>query len=91
MKNLFVVVTGTSTGIGKAIAELFIDKGHEVVGIDRLPSSIQNPHYLHIQKHLTEIRYQYYLSYQDLLTLLSTTLVRKTKTIWITTFGPLIV
>ena len=54
MKNLFVVVTGTSTGIGKAIAELFIDKGHEVVGIDRLPSSIQNPHYLHIQTTLNK-------------------------------------
>ncbi|HVI48752.1 MAG TPA: SDR family oxidoreductase [Chitinophaga sp.] len=31
MKQLSVIVTGASTGLGKAIARLFLDKGHRVV------------------------------------------------------------
>jgi hypothetical protein len=30
-----VLITGTSQGIGRAVAELFLEKGHCVVGIDR--------------------------------------------------------
>lgn len=43
-----VLVTGTSQGIGLAIAELFLSKGHDVVGIDRCESSIVDARYLHI-------------------------------------------
>ena len=43
-----VLITGTSQGIGKALAELYLDKGHEVVGIDRQASSIADAHYTHI-------------------------------------------
>lgn len=34
-----VLITGTSQGIGKAIAELFLNKGHMVIGIDRQASA----------------------------------------------------
>ena len=42
-----VLITGTSQGIGKAIAELFLDKGHAVFGIDRQESTIICENYTH--------------------------------------------
>ena len=42
-----VLITGTSKGIGRAIAEKFLSCGHEVVGIDVLPSAIENTYYTH--------------------------------------------
>lgn len=43
-----VLITGTSQGIGRAIARLFIDKGHEVIGIDRADASISAENYTHL-------------------------------------------
>ena len=44
-----VVVTGASGGIGKAVAQLFLGKGHSVIGIDRRESAITvDPSYSHI-------------------------------------------
>ena len=43
-----VLVTGTSKGIGKSIANKFLDCGHDVVGIDLLPATIEHPRYLHV-------------------------------------------
>ena len=42
-----VLVTGTSQGIGKAIAQLFLREGHAVFGIDRQESTIEDPSYTH--------------------------------------------
>lgn len=56
-----VLITGTSQGIGKAIAELFLEKGYGVIGIDRQDSNIQNENYTHYtcdvrdQDHLPQI------------------------------------
>ncbi len=42
-----VLITGTSQGIGKAIAELFLKKEHRVFGIDRQSASIVHENYTH--------------------------------------------
>lgn len=43
-----VLISGSSKGIGRAIAEKFLKNGHDVVGIDILPSSIKHAKYQHI-------------------------------------------
>lgn len=45
-----VLITGSSSGIGKSIAEKFLSENHEVIGIDVCPSSINNRNYTHIQE-----------------------------------------
>lgn len=50
MKTL---ITGTSQGIGHAIALLFLRNGHEVIGIDRCEQSILHKSYTH---HTCDIR-----------------------------------
>lgn len=42
-----VLITGTSRGIGKAIAELFLKNGHEVFGIDRNEGAVLSDNYTH--------------------------------------------
>lgn len=44
-----VLITGTTQGVGKAIAEFFLSKNHEVIGIDRQTSSINHQNYTHYQ------------------------------------------
>lgn len=44
-----VLITGTSQGIGLAIAEHFLAEGHEVIGIDRRSTSIRHNNYRHNQ------------------------------------------
>ena len=42
-----VMITGTSQGIGQAIAQRFLQSGHTVVGIDRQEKSIEHENYTH--------------------------------------------
>lgn len=42
-----ILITGTSQGIGKAIAERFLNENHEVIGIDRNEASISHDSYTH--------------------------------------------
>ncbi|MDE7439213.1 MAG: SDR family oxidoreductase [Clostridia bacterium] len=44
-----VFVTGTSNGIGKAIAQKFLSCGHEVIGLDVQPATIKSANYSHIK------------------------------------------
>lgn len=57
-----ILITGTSQGIGKAIAEKFLKEGHTVLGIDRQKKSISHENYTHFlcdvrdRAHLPEIK-----------------------------------
>ena len=42
-----VLITGTSQGIGKAIAEHFLKEEHQVIGIDRQDETITHSNYTH--------------------------------------------
>lgn len=44
-----VLITGTSQGIGKAIAEYFLKEEHFVIGMDRQSASIESPNYRHVE------------------------------------------
>ena len=44
-----VLITGTSQGIGRAIAERFLREGHTVFGIDRQAAAIVHGNYRHDQ------------------------------------------
>ena len=42
-----ILISGTSRGIGKAVANRFLENGYEVYGLDLLDSSINHPNYHH--------------------------------------------
>ena len=48
-----ILITGTTQGIGRAIAVKFLSEGHTVIGIDRQPASIEHTSYTH---HTCDIR-----------------------------------
>ncbi|WP_224273817.1 SDR family NAD(P)-dependent oxidoreductase [Streptomyces sp. LS1784] len=51
---MIIMITGTRTGVGRALAEHFLDSGHEVVGCGRKPATLDHPKYRHYQVDLTE-------------------------------------
>ena len=50
-----VLITGTSQGIGKAIASIFLENGHDVIGIDRNEASISHDSYQHLLHDVRDI------------------------------------
>ena len=59
-----VLVTGSSQGIGKAIAEKFLNERFEVIGFDREVPSIRHENYKH---YLIDVRdYQFYPEIDDI-------------------------
>ena len=49
-----VLITGSSNGIGKAVAEKFLSLGHTVFGIDIAEKTIENPNYRHFVADVTD-------------------------------------
>ena len=49
----YVLITGTSSGIGKAVALRLLDRGFDVFGCDRQPASIEHPHFYGITMDVT--------------------------------------
>ena len=50
-----ILITGSSQGIGKATAELFLNNGHEVIGLDRQDSTIIHDNYTHITQDIRDV------------------------------------
>jgi 3-oxoacyl-[acyl-carrier protein] reductase len=48
-----VLVTGASGGIGRAVSELFLERGHRVDGIDVAPATVEHANYRH---HVVDVR-----------------------------------
>ena len=54
---LHAVVTGTSSGIGQAIAERLLNEGWKVVGLDRAPATIERPGFTSIAVDLSDTKH----------------------------------
>lgn len=51
-----ILITGTSKGIGLALANRYLSLGHEVYGLDLLDSSIENKNYHHYKVDVSKKR-----------------------------------
>jgi NAD(P)-dependent dehydrogenase (short-subunit alcohol dehydrogenase family) len=55
MSQRFALVTGTSSGIGTAVAKELLKRGWHVVGIARRAAKIEDKHYRHLALDLSDI------------------------------------
>lgn len=55
MQRLKVLITGTSSGVGKATAERFLNEGYIVYGIDIKDSSINHENYTHYKSDVRNV------------------------------------
>jgi len=51
---MILLITGTRTGIGMALAERFLERGHQIIGCSRRPAPISHPNYRHHIVDLTD-------------------------------------
>lgn len=51
---MICLITGTARGIGRAIAEKFLQEGHRVYGIDLCPEGPDHPLYTHLRQDVRE-------------------------------------
>ncbi|MCI5539611.1 SDR family NAD(P)-dependent oxidoreductase [Campylobacter lanienae] len=42
-----IIITGTSKGIGNALAKLYLDEGHTIIGCSKSKSNITHTNYHH--------------------------------------------
>ncbi len=54
MTRPVTLITGTSKGIGRHLAEHFLARGHQVVGVSRGDAPISTPNYLHHSADVTD-------------------------------------
>ena len=55
MSERFALVTGTSTGIGAAVARELVQRGWQVAGIARRPAKIDDKRYQHLALDLSDV------------------------------------
>ena len=44
-----ILISGSSNGIGRSVSLFFLEKGFDVIGMDKLPSTIKNEKYTHYE------------------------------------------
>ena len=49
------IVSGSSSGIGRAIAEMLLERGHTVWGVDIAGAALSHPKYHHLQKDIRKV------------------------------------
>jgi 3-oxoacyl-[acyl-carrier protein] reductase len=54
MAKKVIVITGTSRGLGFALAELYLEQGATVIGVARNSPSIESDEYFHLTKSITD-------------------------------------
>ncbi|MBH0779258.1 SDR family NAD(P)-dependent oxidoreductase [Nocardia bovistercoris] len=50
---MLILITGTRTGVGQALAQQLLDRGHQIVGCSRRSATIEHDRYRHYEVDLT--------------------------------------